>query len=220
LAWSCAYNNRVHLGYCSYSNTPNTILVFDLDAKGWTVLQTTPGIASMILLDAPTDPSPYVAVVGSSTSGQTYVWDYVPSSTIQSALDDGVPIQAACLSKLFWIGDPGTTKAIQRVYPSLFISGSLHANFTLSVDYANPVVTGIVDTVNLTSNALIWMVGYWGQGYWGGVTGFVLYGPPYSRIDFPGTQGDTFAFGISTAQASPPWIFIGCSGVYSQRGLT
>ena len=77
LTWACIYNNRLHLGYCSSSTTPNVILCYDLRLQAWTVLTTTPGIASMCVFDAPSDPDPYVAYVGSSTTGQVYQWDYV-----------------------------------------------------------------------------------------------------------------------------------------------
>jgi hypothetical protein len=220
LSWACAYNNKIHLGYCSVAATPDTILCLDLLVGGWTILQTTPGLMSMTLLDAPIDPSPFEAVVGSSLSGQTYQWDAVPATTSSAALDGSVPVAARVVSKYFWIGDPGTNKALMRTYPELFISGPFAASFILGVDAGNVLVEEVINSLDYENNLLTWNVGTWNQQNWGGVNGFLWFGAPNTRLDWPGTQGDTFGFGMASSTPNSPWIFAGCTAVFQQRGKT
>jgi hypothetical protein len=223
LSWSCIYDNRLHIGYCALGQTqPNAILVFDLVMQAWTgPLLPTPGLASMILLDAPSDPSPYNAVVGSSTSGQAYNWDYLPSTTTMPATDDGVPILASCLSKYFSLGVPGSTKALQRFYPEMYVAGAFNANIVVGFDAGNTTTQRTSNAQGLGgTNTLVWNVGSWDVSNWAGATGFTRFGPPASRIDFPGNQADTFAFGVSMYVPLAPWIFIGGTGVVQQRGRT
>ena len=115
LSWSAIYNNRLHLGYCTVNSTPDTILVYDLDLSAWTVLQTQPGLASMCLLDAPGDPSPYGCIAGSSINGQAYTWDYVTqTSTASNVTDAGVPVLGIARSKYFKLGAPAVLSRSAR----------------------------------------------------------------------------------------------------------
>jgi len=227
LTWACVYNNRLHLGYCSSSSTPNVILCYDLRLQAWTVLQTTPGIASMCLLDAPTDPDPYVAYVGSSTSGQVYQWDYVSGTTTAIAYDGTVasPVLATVQSKYFKIGVPGTNKAIERFYPDFMISGPFKVNITLSFNYgqsSNQTIT-TAPTGLTTGSVGEWDVTLWDQSSWGGAVQLVNFGPPYTRIDYAGIQAEAYAFGVmmnGMLGGSSPWIWVGGSGVFNQQGRT
>lgn len=221
-SWAQVYNNRLHLGYASSSTSPNVILCYDLVMQGWTCLRPTPGLTSMVLLDAPNDPDPYVALVGSSTTGQAYTWDYVAGST-QTILDGAAPVLAQVQSKYFKLGVPGTNKALERFYPEFQNAGAFQTNFTVSTDY------GAQNTQTETTNPapvqriLTWDAGPlygWDNSVWGGPTQYIPFGSPTSRLDLPGIQGESFAFGVSMTTALASWIWAGGTGVFSQQGRT
>lgn len=233
LAWAQIYNNKLHLGYASYIATPattapNTILCYDLIVGGWTVLRPNGGLASMALLDAPSDANPYVAIVGTSTTAQPFTWDFVPSATQNAAYDDAptntVPVLAQVQTKYFDLGLPGTTKALMRYYPELFIGGTFNANFVLGVDAGNTTTSALVNSGSAaTLAALMWDSGFWDINVWDGQTGFYRFGPQASRIDFNAVEGVEFSFGIqmtATTGALSPWIFTGGTGLYHQRSYT
>jgi len=220
LSWAQVYNNRIHLGYCSNSTTQNTILCYDLFVNGWTVLAPTPGIASMILLDAPSDPNPYVCLVGSATTGQVYTWDAITSTTTNTVLDGTTPVLAQVQSKYFKIGVPGSNKAMQRFYPEFQIAGNFQGSFIISTDYGLTTTNTVLANPLSISNIGEWDVSLWDVGVWGGLSAFVPFGAPYSRIDLPGLQAESFAFGFNMTTALAPWIWAGGSGVFSQRGRT
>jgi hypothetical protein len=219
LTWAQVYNNRLLLGYCSNSTTPNVILCYDLLLQAWTVKVTAPGLASMCLLDAPSDANPYVALVGSATTGQVYTWDYVPAVTSTAVYDDVTPVLATVQSKYFKIGVPGTTKALQRFYPEFSVAGAFSALFTVSTDYGN-TLTQQVAANSYASSLLVWDSGDWDVNYWaaGGTGQPVSLGPPVTRLDYPGLQAESYAFGVSMNQALPSWIWSGGSGVFNQQG--
>lgn len=233
LAWSQIYNNKLHLGYASYIATPNTtapntILCYDLIVRGWTVLRPNGGAASMALFDAPSDPNPYQVYIGTSTNAQPFQWDYVPSLTQSAAYDDAptntVPVLAQVQTKYFDLGIPGTTKAMMRFYPELFVGGTFNASFVLGVDAGNTTTAALVNSGSAaTLAALNWDSGFWDVNIWDGQTGFYRFGPQASRIDFNAIEGTEFSFGIqmtATTGALSPWIFTGGVGVYHQRSLT
>jgi hypothetical protein len=219
LSWSAVYNNRLHIGYCSNSSAPNTILCFDLDLGAWTVLTPTPGIASMILLDAPNDPDPYVCIVGPSTSGPAYQWDYVAAST-SIALDGSTPVLAQVQSKFFKLGVPGTNKALQRFYPEFLVAGVFSQPFTVSSNYGSSTTQVETTVPNPPTNALVWDVGFWDVNFWAGPNQMIPFGSPQSRLDFPSLQGESFAFGVNMNSSSAPWIWVGGTGVFCQQGRT
>lgn len=218
LSWSLVYNNRLHVGYCSSGPVPDTILVFDLLLQGWTVLRPNPGIASMILLDAPSDPTPYVAMAGGS-NGTIYTWDVQPTDT-DTVMDGATPVLAQFQTKFYKIGVPGTNKALQRVYPEFFISGEFIANFVMLTDYGSGGVTTPLD-IPFSAFFAEWDVSMWDDADWAGGPGqFLAFTSPQNRIDYPGTQAEAFSFGVQMTQALAPWVFGGMSGVLSQRGRT
>jgi len=221
LSWSCVYNNRLHIGYCSSSSVPDTILCYDLDVGGWTVLVPAGGIASMCLLDAPSDPAPYEAIVGSSTTGAALNWDTDTFTTMyDDAPNNTAPVLAQCQSKNFQLGVTGATKALQRFYPELFISDIFLAQFVTSIDSGNQIINSISSSSgSVFGNSMIWDFSLWDESTWGG-TGLSRFGPPYSRIDFDGNEGSEFAFGIKMTSALSPWIYSGGTGVYGQRSRT
>jgi hypothetical protein len=216
--WIEIYNNKLHLGYCSGTGitVPNTVLVFDLVVGGWTVLQTSPGLYCMALLDAPGDPNPSAPVVGSSTSAVVYNWDVEPVAG-SDATDAGTTIITQFQTKYFKLGLPGTTKMLLRAYPELFLSGPLAATFIVSTDYGNNAYSNIVG-VNYTSGSL-WDVADWDVGLWGSGQAFNPYGFPLSRIDYQ-VEAESFSFGLTTVGSSAPWIFQGFTGSYSQKAAT
>jgi hypothetical protein len=222
LSWATIYNNRIHVGYCANgSATPNAVLCLDLVVNGWTVLTPTPGLSSMILFDAPSDPSPFVAYVGAATTGQCYQWDYVPTIVAGSlpALDGTTPVLGQAQSKYFKIGAPGTNKVLTRFYPEFFISATPFAiPFTVSTDYGNTTTSTIVENMSMMAPTLIWDVGQWDVNTWAG-GGFTSFNAPASRIDFD-IQAEAFAFGVNMNAQLAPWIWAGGSGSFSQRGRT
>lgn len=214
--WAAIYNNRLHIGYISGVgvSVPNTILVFDLIVGGWTVVQTTPGLYCMALLDAPGDPNPSTAVVGSSTSAVVYNWDVEPTAGTV-ATDAGAAIVCQFQTKYFKIGVPGTNKKLLRVYPELFIAGPLSAQFNLSTDYGSQTINNVVSqTFNSGS---LWDVAVWDVALWANNNVFQPFGFPLSRIDYPGTTGESFSFGMTSSGGSSPWIFQGLTASYSQK---
>ena len=221
LSWATIYNNRLHLGYCSGTTVPNTILCFDLSVKGWTVLQTTPGLASMCLLNAPSDADPSVAVVGSATTGQAYTWDYVASfsSNASPSLDGSAAVIGAAQSKYFKLGEPGTNKMLMRFYPEFLVSATpFSIPLTVSTDYGNTTTTVVVENAAVGLAYLIWDTGLWDVGLWGGVS-FTSFNAPASRTDF-NIQAEAFAFGVMMTTASAPWIWTGGSGSLAQKSRT
>lgn len=221
LTWAAIYNNRLHLGYCSNSSTPNTILCYDLVMRGWTVLVTTPGIASMILLNAPGDSNPYVCLVGSATTGQVYTWDYISTVTTAASLDGTTPVLAQAQSKYFKIGVPGTNKCLQRFYPEFFVAGNFTAQLTISTNYGLSQTSQETTNPTATTDTLYWDTSgsLWDASVWGGLIGFVPFGAPQSRSDFS-VQFESIAFGVQTLTAQAPWIWSGGSGVWNQLGRT
>jgi hypothetical protein len=218
LSWSAIYNNRLHVGYCSNVGTPNVIMCYDLYLNAWTLLVPNPGLACMILMNAPSDPNPQQGLVGSSTTGQIYIWDYVSASGDQ-ALDGTYPVYPAVQSKYFKIGVPGTNKAVQRFYPEFQTTGAFTANITLNTDYGFQQTYQVL-SFNSSNTELVWDDGTWDTQVWAGTQGFGPFGPPRSRCDFAGTQGESFSFGVTATAAQSPWIWAGGSGVYNQRGRT
>jgi hypothetical protein len=223
LSWACVYNNRYYLGYCSVTATPDTILVYDLIVGGWTVLRPNNGAASMIILDAPSDPDPYEALIGTATTAQAMIWDYVSTNPQSAAYDDGptntVPVLAACATKNFRLGVPGTNKFLARYYPELFLAGSPWTGYlTVNVDGGSSAVQSVVTTGSMALGFL-WDTGKWDVSTWGGTTTLVRFGPPLTRCDFS-IQGSEFSFGMQNQTAQPPWMFVGGTGVYNQYGRT
>lgn len=230
LTFACIYNNRIHIGYCTNgSATPNAILCYDLVVKGWTVEIPVPnpgfgtfgGIASMILFDAPTDPSPYQCYAGTSLNGTAYQWDYVaPFAGNAGVVMDGTnPVLATVQTKYFKVGVPGTNKTLTRFYPEFFVSSiPFSIPFTVSTDYGNTTAATVIESSTLLANVLIWDVGEWDVNLWG-VGGYSAFNAPESRIDFD-LQAEAFAFGVQMSNGLAPWIWAGGSGSYSQRGRT
>jgi hypothetical protein len=222
-AWAQVYNNRLHVGYIANGGTyPNTMLVYDLVVGGWTVLQPYSGISSMCLLDAPTDADPYVAIVGSATTGLPLTWDYVPTPTTTVVYDDAPnnanPVLASVRTKYFKLGVPGTTKALQRFYPEMLVGGPFSQPFAISTDYGSGGSS--TPLVQPTYGGGVWDTSGWDAASWGGVYGFLNFGPPDSRLDFAGIEAESFAFGITMVTASAPWVWSGGTGVFHQRGRT
>lgn len=212
------YNNRYHIGYCSGSSAPNTILTYDLLIGGWTVLQTTPGINCAASLNAPSDIDPFPMVVGSSASTLVYNWDIMPTAGT-TVLDDTAMVISQWQTKFYKLGVPGTNKALMRVYPEFFISGSLVGNFFAQTDYGGPQIMSEVANP-ITVGFMQWDVASWDEAYWAGSGAFQPWVAPNSRIDFPGTQGDSFSFGFVNTQAVASYQFGGLTGTYQARGRT
>lgn len=217
-SFAFVYRNRYYLGYCSGTNLPNTVLVYDLIVKGWTVLQTTPGINCAAALNAPSDGDPFQIVVGSSSLSQVYNWDVEPIQG-QAATDDGSPIISQFQTKYYKVGVPGTNKALFRIYPEFFLAGPLLGSWIVQTDYGTTQISSVVaNPVNQTG--AMYDVSFYDEAYYVGSGAFVPYGAPTSRIDFPGTQGDSFAFGFINTSSVAPYQFGGLSGVLQQRGRT
>jgi hypothetical protein len=222
--FSWVYNNRLHLGYYSggaypgYGAVPpaNTILVYDLMLGGWTVLQTTPGISCATLMNAPSDPSPWVCLVGSSSSANVYTWDVEPVLG-QTATDNGTPFTVTMQTKYFKLGEPGTVKALRRQYPEFFACGTLNVNVTAATDYGTSITNNEV-LYPFASTVAQWDVSKWDEAVWAPSASFAPIVAPQTRVDYDGVAGDSFAFGVTTSVANPPWMYGGVTGVFHQRG--
>lgn len=222
LTWATLYNNRIHLGYCANSSsTPNAILTLDLELAGWTVQVTTPGLSSMILLDAPSDPSPYQCYAA-ATNGQVYQWDYLGAFVNNQAptvLDGTTPVLAIAQSKYFKVGVPGTNKTLTRWYPEFFVSATPFAiPVTFSTDYGNSQMSVVVDNAPVSASVLVWDQGMWDVNLWAG-SGYSSFNSPASRVDVD-IPFEAIAFGVAMSGALAPWIWAGGTGVVSQRGRT
>lgn len=222
-AWGCVYNNRYHLGYFSgfysgFGTIPpaNTVLVYDISLGGWTVLQTTPGLACMALMNAPTDPQPWTALVGSASSNQAYNWDVEPLLG-NTATDNGVAFTVDVQTKFFKLGEPGANKAMRRLYPEFFTCGTLNVNITVATDYGPPVSTS-EQLFQVTTNEALWDVAKWDQALWAPPPAFLPIVAPQTRVDYDGVSGDSFAFGVTATVPNPPWILGGFTGTVHQRG--
>ena len=219
--WAAVYNNKLHIGYCSNTSIPNTVLVYDLTVRGWTVLQTTPGISCLCALDAPADANPSVSIAGSASSGQAYTWDYVApfTSTVGVSMDGTTPVLGQAQSKFFKVGEPGTNKMLLRFYPEFLVSATPFAiPFTMATDYGNTMISTIIENAAVTQNYLIWDQGLWDVGLWGAIA-FSSFNFPESRIDY-NAQFEACAFGFQMTSALAPFIWAGGSGAYSQKART
>jgi hypothetical protein len=123
-------------------------------------------------------------------------------------------------SKYFKIGVPGTNKALMRFYPEFLVAGPFATTFAITTDYGQTVTNALTTNPAQLATELVWDVGAWDQAVWGGDFGFSSFGPPASRIDLAGLEGEAFSFGVSMTQALAPWIWSGGSGVIQQRGRT
>lgn len=223
LTWAALYNNRIHLGYCTNASSfPNAILTLDLELGGWTVQLPTPGLSSMILLDAPSDPSPYQCYVAAATTGQVYQWDYLGpfvNGQAATALDGTTPVLAIAQSKYFKVGVPGTNKTLTRWYPEFFVSATpFLLPVTVSTDYGNTTASSVIE--NSSMAIPLWDSGVlWDSGALWGATGYTSFNSPATRLDFD-LQAEAFAFGFAMSAAMAPFIWAGGSGTFSQRGRT
>lgn len=223
LFWSQCFNNKMHLGYCSNSLTPNIILCYDLTVGGWTVLRPAAGAASMMLFDAPSDPNPYTALIGTATTAQAMEWDYAQSITSDNVYDDSptntVPVLAQCQTKNFALVVPAANKMLTRFYPELFIAGPITVSLTANVDSGNSIAQTLVNSASYAqSGTLVWDVGNWDQATWFGA-GFLRFGPPATRTDW-NLEFRELALGISNSTAQPVWMWTGGLGSCVLRGLT
>jgi hypothetical protein len=223
LAWATLYNNRIHLGYCANSSSfPNAILTLDLELGGWTVQVPTPGLSSMILLDAPSDPSPYQCYVAAATTGQVYQWDSLGAfvnGQAAMALDGTTPVLATAQSKYFKVGVPGTNKTLTRYYPEFFVSATpFQLPVTVSTDYGNTTASSVIE--NSSMAIPLWDSGVlWDSGALWGATGYTSFNAPATRLDFD-IPFEAVAFGFAMSAAMAPFIWAGGTGSFSQRGRT
>lgn len=192
-AFLSVYKNRLHLGYINGS-TMDTFLVYDLLIQGWTVLQTTPGVYSMCLLDAPGDSG--AAVVGSSAGPAALNWDVEPAIG-SNVTDNGTAITARVRTKFFKIGVPGTAKVLTRSYAELQTNGNISGSQSIYTDYNTTAAA--TNTFSQTSASQGSIVGLSARQDWS-------------------LQGDAFAFGVQTTGSSAPWTLNAITATFSQQG--
>jgi hypothetical protein len=220
IAFSFVYNNRLHIGYCSNSPTPNVMVSYNLLLNAWDgALTATPGIGCAAAMDAPNDPQPFQMVMGSATTPVIYDWDIYPLGG-EIATDAGANIPASMQTKYFKVGVPGTIKSLKRVYPELYVSGAFTGQLTLSFDYgATETNVDLPLALVPPAGGGMWNVMDWNVGVWAAQAFFVPFEAPNSRVDVD-DQFESCAFGISTNGGSLPWIFGGITGTYCQQGRT
>lgn len=190
------YNNRLHVGYITGNGSvPNTLLVYDLVIKAWTVLQSTPGVYCAAALDAPGDTVPTKLLVGSSAGPAVLNWD-IESAIGSAATDNGTAITCSMRTKYFKLGAPGTTKVLTRSYPEFMLNGPITGTQSVLSDYGNATASNAFSQTGLTQTS---------------------YGAPATRQDW-NVQADSFAFAVQTTGSSSPWTLTGLTAVFTQQG--
>lgn len=213
-AFAWFYNNRLYVGYDSGNlGYPTAYLCCHLNVNGAWSIHSGPKLIAAFLLDAPGDGingTPLACVVLDATTGQAYDWDTYADAALHTVSDNGVAIQAICLSKYFKIGLPGTPKALTRLYPELFtetFAGSLQAD----TDYGSSSVSQLLSPQ--TTVQMLWDAANWDEGNWSPGAGLQYL---QQRVDVNITA-EAFAFGIFSNDTNPPWRFVGVTGEYAQK---
>ena len=196
-AWM--YYDRFQIAYSSANaNQFDTILVYDTNIQGWTVLDLGVQITSATLINSPGDPSPSASLVG-GVGGNVYTWDpYVGQQNSQwnacdwnQAIwddttmnsDNGSNISVWVATKFFKLGEPGSVKTLHRIYPEIIYPISFGGTATAQTDY------GLESS--FTSNILAvqaggatWDVSLWDNAFWSASpTVRSSWNAPASRID-------------------------------------
>lgn len=217
------YYDRYHVVYSSATpNVLDSILVYDTNIQGWTVLQLGQPITCATLIDAPGDPSPSVCLVGGN-NGRVYTWDpYVgQQNTLWDACawnsafwddttandDAGVTIPVWVATKFFKVGEPGTVKTLHRVYPEIIYPISFGGTATVQTDYGLEAVF-TADVFASASGGALWDESVWDNAIW---QAYPMqrssWNAPASRIDvttqIPGYSGQFMVWNVSSWNVGP-----------------
>jgi len=217
------YYDRYHIAYSSANaNVIDSVLVYDTNIQGWTVLQLGEAITCSTLINAPGDPSPWACLVG-GTNGRVYTWDpYVGQtnslwnvSAWDGALwddtttnnDNGATIQVWVATKFFKVGEPGTVKTLHRIYPEILYPISFGGTATVQTDYGQEsVFTAAVYAAQ--STGALWDVSVWDTAFWQSQpAALTSWNAPASRIDvfslLPNTIGNFLVWNEGSWNRAP-----------------
>lgn len=197
--FSFMYNDRYHVAYSSeVPNVLDTVMVYDTNVGGWTVLTLGVPIFSAALIDAPGDPTPWATLVGGQ-SGHVYTWD--PYTSTQDALWDacawnvgvwddstnntdlGANITTWVATKYFKVGEPGSVKSLHRIYPEIQYPVFFAGTATVQTDYQLEAIF----TENVTAsqtNLATWDFSLWDDTLWS------FYPAPRASLNAPQSRID------------------------------
>lgn len=217
------YYDRYHIAYSSANaNVLDTVLVYDTNIQGWTVLSLGEPITCSTLINAPGDPSPSACLVG-GTFGRVYTWDpYVGQDNTlwnvaawDGALwddttannDNGATIQAWVATKFFKVGEPGTVKTLHRLYPEIIYPVSFGGTATVQTDYAQESVFTAAVYATQQSGSL-WDVSVWDNAFWQSTpVARSMTNAPASRIDvfslLPNNSGNFLVWNLGSWNQAP-----------------
>ena len=227
-----------NLGYC------NTYLVYHIDKQGWTVLTGPNLSAACLLDAPIVDPTPHACIVADAQIGQVYNWDVFDGNGINghqvtdlvasggSAVAQNISTQV--LTKFYRLTSPGTRATLKTVFPEYFIDVGFNGSVVVSYDYGTMNLATSNINSSLTNVSPTWAIGtsdfvYTADGgtptaRWAGSnpTSYLCAGiqadqfqpATNSSYSFIVPQAYSFAFGCSTNDNNPPYVFAGVSGTF------
>jgi hypothetical protein len=220
-AWM--YNDRYQVVYSSeVAGVNDTVLIYDTNLGGWTVLQLGVPIYSATLINAPGDPSPWASLVGGN-SGHVYTWD--PYTATQDSLWDacawnvaiwddstdntdlGSNVTTWVATKFFKLGEPGSVKSLHRIYPEIQYPVFFAGTATVQTDYQLEQTF----TENVTAsqtNLATWDFSLWDNTLWSVFPApRASWNAPASRIDvtnqLPGNPYDYLIWNVGLWSRAP-----------------
>ena len=219
-AWM--YYDRYQIAYSSANaNVFDTVLVYDTNIQGWTVLNLGAQITCATLINAPGDPSPSASLVG-GVGGQVYTWDpYVGQENAQwgscawnqaiwddtTVNDDvGATIGVWVATKFFKMGEPGSVKTLHRVYPEIIYPVSFGGTTTVQTDY-NLESAFTSNILAVQSSGATWDA-LWDNAFWSASPlPRSSWNAPASRIDvtsqLPNSIGNFMVWNVTEWNAGP-----------------
>jgi hypothetical protein len=193
------YYDRYHICYSS-ANPPyyDTILAYDTNIQGWTVLTLGVPVTCQTLVNAPNDPNPTVSLMG-SIGGRVFTWDpYVGQTdslwndcSWNSAVwddtttnsDNGTIINVWVSTKFFKTGEPGSVKTLHRIYPEIVYALNFNGTATVQTDYNVEAVFTSTAAEQIQFGSL-WDQSIWDSAIWNpSPQPRASWNAPQSRID-------------------------------------
>ena len=120
-------------------------------------------------------------------ANQAFNWDVEPLLG-QDATDAGVPFTVTIQSKFFKLGEPGTVKALRRLYPEFFACGTLSVNVTAATDYGTSVSSS-EQFFPFPTDVAEWDISQWDEAEWAADPRYLPIVAPATRVDYDGVSG-------------------------------
>lgn len=211
LTWSMQWDRRLYFWYCSNSVTPNTALVYDLTARGWTIYSGV-SLGAACAIDAPGDGLPTKLMVADAVLGQQHLFDVHNSAdptTPWAVSDNGVVVRQSFSTKFFRIGDAGCFKRLIQTRSQF---QTLQKTAICVAATPNDLSAGVnLNQMNVTASVNNGLTPSAEQAY------------RAPRADY-NIQGEAFSLGVTTppGQTTPvaPWTCTGITGRISQSPRT